>query len=128
MSDPALDPIAPDAWMRAVLANLPGASAAVKEEWGATRFLVADKMFGLLGTDGGGNRVLTLKGLPANNAVLRAQHPGITPGYYMNKTHWVSLRLGDDAPPLALAEELLAESYRLVVAGLPKRLRDGLTA
>jgi len=54
-----------------------------------------------------------------------ARHQQVTPGYYMNKRHWITIDLADaTAPfPAGLVDELLEDSYQLVVAGLPARLR-----
>lgn len=112
--------------MPELLAELPGAETDIKEEWGSRRFLVGGKMFGMLGTDNRGRRVLTVKGDPGENEALRAQHPAVVPGYYMNKSHWNSLLLDDPELPEALAEELLAGSYQLVFSALPRRLRTEL--
>ncbi|MET8965121.1 MmcQ/YjbR family DNA-binding protein, partial [Streptomyces sp. NPDC004074] len=47
------------------------------------------------------------------------QYTGITPGYHMNKTHWITVD-GADTIDEKLVKELVTDSYRLVVAGLPK--------
>lgn len=37
----------------------------------------------------------------------------------MNKKHWITLSTGESLTP-RLVEDLVTDSYRLVVAGLPK--------
>ncbi|HJF13381.1 MAG TPA: MmcQ/YjbR family DNA-binding protein [Enteractinococcus helveticum] len=59
------------------------------------------------------------KAEPEDAAELRLQYPEITPGYYMNKRHWISLATGTSNHP-GLFQELLTDSYRLVVARLPR--------
>ena len=68
-----------------------------------------------------GDPILTVKAHPADAQSLREAHECITAGYHMNKRHWITLRPGDlDAQ---LVEDVVTESYLLVVEGLPRRLR-----
>lgn len=80
-------------------------------------YRVAGKMFALVGV-----RFVTLKAEPEESEALRAMYEWIQPGYHMNKRHWITVELDDRADP-AEVEDLVEESYRLVVAGLPKGLR-----
>jgi len=81
---------------------------------------VANKMFALVNVAGG--EIITLKATPEDVAALVAELSFVTPGYYMNKKHWITIDLsaGIDATEL---EELVHESYRLVFSSLPKRLQ-----
>ncbi|HEX2810210.1 MAG TPA: MmcQ/YjbR family DNA-binding protein [Kineosporiaceae bacterium] len=65
---------------------------------------------------------MSLKCDPDFAAALVREHPAITPGYHLNKRHWITLDLGGDLPD-ELAEDLLVDSYDLVVDGLPKSRR-----
>lgn len=68
---------------------------------------------------------LTVKLDPPTGHLARSTHSAVRPGYHMNKEHWNTILLDGSVQE----EELLAwidESYELVVAGLPKRLRDQL--
>ena len=65
---------------------------------------------------------ISLKCDPALAVQLRSAHPEITPGYHMDKRHWISLHPGGSLGP-DVVEELVTESYRLVVAGLPSAQR-----
>lgn len=84
-------------------------------------YKVAGKIFLFL-VDQRGEPIVTLKALPSDSIALREAHPDITPGYHMNKRHWISLRPGG---PLTADEvsELVTESYRLVVATLPRAMQ-----
>ena len=83
-------------------------------------FKVSGKVFMLL-TEITGEPIVILKAAPRDGESLREQHEEITPGYHMNKRHWITLRPGDlDAQ---LVEDVVTESYLLVVEGLPRRLR-----
>lgn len=66
-----------------------------------------------------GERIITLKALPSDSLALRDAHEDITAGYHMNKRHWITLHPGGTLTE-PMVEELVTESYRLVVAGLPK--------
>lgn len=84
-------------------------------------FKVGGKMFALVSLDdlpGGA----TLKCDPDAASGLRDSYTAIEPGYYMNKRHWITVEFGGDVPEALLAD-LVADSYDLVVAGLPTRLR-----
>ena len=63
---------------------------------------------------------ITLKSDPEDSIALRAQFPEITPGYHMNKKHWISVDL-DGALPRELVEELVYASYTLVRPRLQRR-------
>jgi predicted DNA-binding protein (MmcQ/YjbR family) len=101
--------------------ELPGAELThpFGAEWDV--FKVRDKVFMLL-TELAGESIVTLKAYPDDAVALRQQYGGITPGYHMNKKHWITVRPGP-AVDARLVDELVTESYRLVVAGLPKRQR-----
>lgn len=53
---------------------------------------------------------------------LRAEHPGITPGWHMSKTHWNSV-LVDGSIDRKLLKELIKHSYELIVKSLTKKAR-----
>jgi predicted DNA-binding protein (MmcQ/YjbR family) len=56
---------------------------------------------------------------PEESLALQAEYPQITPGYHLNKKHWVTIVL-DDAVPDALVEELIRGSHALVRPKLPR--------
>jgi len=51
--------------------------------------------------------------------------PGISPAPYLARYHWVMLE-GPQVVPAASLVDLLRESYQLVLAKLPKKIRDDL--
>ena len=83
-------------------------------------YKVHGKVFMLM-TDMPGRPVVILKADPNDAVILRQQHPDITAGYHMNKTHWITAAGGPSLDE-TLVRELVAESYRLVAAKLPKSL------
>ncbi|SPT53070.1 Uncharacterized protein conserved in bacteria [Actinomyces bovis] len=81
-------------------------------------YKVRGKIFALL-TNSRGPQMLNLKVDPEDGEVLRRQYTFITPGYHMNKRHWVTVKPGEGLDA-ALVRELLTISYLLVVEGLPR--------
>lgn len=81
-------------------------------------FKVHGKVFMLM-TEVPGRPVVILKAEPGEAHVLREQNSHITPGYHMNKKHWITIE-GGDGVDKKLVEELVTDSYRLVVSRLPK--------
>jgi predicted DNA-binding protein (MmcQ/YjbR family) len=65
---------------------------------------------------------MSVKCDPELARALVAEHSAITPGYHLNKRHWISITLAADLPP-GLAEDLLVDSYDLVVDSLPRARR-----
>lgn len=62
---------------------------------------------------------VSLKCDPEVAVALRATHPGIMPGYHLNKRHWNTVTVDDALPPGLLAE-MIEDSWDLVVDTLPK--------
>ena len=69
-----------------------------------------------------GKRIVNLKADPEEARALCESFESITPGYHMNKKHWISVMAGPGISA-ELVRELVTESYLLVVAGLPKYRR-----
>lgn len=81
-------------------------------------FKVVGKMFAALSPEGRAR--ITLKADPEDAKALVSTFAEVTPGYHMNKKHWVSVDLpSTEAPTL----ELIRDSYDLVVATLPRAKR-----
>ncbi|MFI0349994.1 MmcQ/YjbR family DNA-binding protein [Actinomadura sp. 9N407] len=87
--------------------------------WEAAK--VVDKWFMLL-TEVPGRPVVILKARPDDARTLCEAYADITPGYHMNKRHWITLAPGDSIDKM-LVKDLVTESYRLVVGNLPKSRR-----
>ena len=86
-------------------------------------FKVQGKMFAL--TDVDKFEFINLKCDPDRAIELREGNPGITPGYHMNKHQWNSVST-DGSVTDPLIQELIDHSYDLIVASLPKKLRESL--
>jgi predicted DNA-binding protein (MmcQ/YjbR family) len=81
-------------------------------------FKVRGKVFMLM-TEVPGRPVVILKADPGEALALREQNSHITPGYHLNKKHWITLE-GGEGMDKELVRELVTDSYRLVVAHLPE--------
>lgn len=88
-------------------------------------FRVGGKIFALMDVDTFVS--VNLKCDPERAVELRERHPGITPGYHMNKMHWNTV-LTDGSVPHRLLLELARHSYELVRASLPLKTRRQLEA
>jgi predicted DNA-binding protein (MmcQ/YjbR family) len=83
---------------------------------------VGGKMFALLSLTDTPVQ-LSLKCEPTRGEGLRDMYPAIRPGYHLNKRHWITLTLDGTLEP-ALVRQLIDDSYRLVLAGLPRAERE----
>ncbi len=84
-------------------------------------FKVKGKMFAL--TDIDLFESINLKCDPEEAVALRERYEGITPGYHMNKRHWITVKT-DGSVPVKLIYELTEKSYKLVVGNLPRKVRE----
>lgn len=72
-----------------------------------------------------GRALVNLKAAPEAALLHQAIYPGITPGYHINKKHWISVHAGVDITP-DLLESLINDSWHRVVDKLPARERQRL--
>lgn len=86
-------------------------------------FYVMGKMFCL--TDIDAFDLINVKCDPERAIDLRERYPAVIPGYHMNKKHWNSLMM-DGTLSESLIKQWVKDSYDLVVASLPKKIRDTL--
>lgn len=82
-------------------------------------FKVGGKIF-MLFTEHHCRPVVNLKSDPQKSLVNQQIYPSIAPGYHMNKKHWISVYAGEDIT-VSLLNDLINDSWNLVVDGLPKR-------
>lgn len=68
---------------------------------------------------------INLKVDPEVNAELCERYLAVTPGYHMNKKHWMTVRL-DGTLPDRLVLQWVDNSYQLVTARLNKRDKSRL--
>lgn len=84
-------------------------------------YKVRDRIF-MLVTELAGSAIVTLKADPDDARALREDHEEITPGYHMNKRHWVTVSPGPSLDE-DLVLELVTDSYLRVVEKLPRTKR-----
>lgn len=102
-------------------ANLPSAALTHPFGFETAVYKVRGKVFALVPlTDE--RPSITLKIDPEDGIVLVRDHAEIIPGYHMNKRHWITVALDGDLTA-ELVTDLIEESYRLVVATLPRARR-----
>jgi len=103
--------------LRALCLGFPGAVEEFPFGEPTSVFKVGGKMFALSRL-GGRPLQASVKCDPDLGAQLRATYEAIVPGYHLNKRHWLTITVAE--VPDALVRELVAGSYELVVAALPR--------
>jgi predicted DNA-binding protein (MmcQ/YjbR family) len=66
---------------------------------------------------------VSLKCDPEDSIALREEYTEITPGYHLNKRHWITIVL-DGAVPDELVENLIRGSHALVRPKVPRARRE----
>ena len=84
-------------------------------------YKVGEKVF-LIVTEDPAEQIITVKVEPDHGRALVRSFATITPGRYLAKRHWISIGAGDGITG-ALVEDLVAHSYELVVAHMPRHER-----
>jgi predicted DNA-binding protein (MmcQ/YjbR family) len=96
--------------------SMPGAVEEFPFSPGTSVFKVAGKVFALSRLTDAPLKV-SLKCEPLLGESLRASYEAIVPGYHLNKKHWLTITLGEDAGDHMIMD-LVQDSYDLVK---PKR-------
>ena len=91
---------------------------------GVSVFKVAGKMFALSALERTPLEV-SVKCEPLLAIDLRRSYPAIRAGYHLNKRHWNTITI-DGRLADGLVRDMIEDSYDLVVAGLPRRMREQL--
>lgn len=86
-------------------------------------FKVGNKMFALAGINE--FTYINLKCDPERAIELRETFNAVKPGYHMSKVHWNSVYVNMDLND-RLIYEMIDDSYNLIVASLPKKVRNEL--
>lgn len=87
-------------------------------------FKVGGKMFALSRLAQSPLQV-SLKCEPLLAQQLREAHPAVLPGYHLNKRHWNTV-IVDGTLPQQMIEDMIEDSYDLVVSQLPESGRRAL--
>lgn len=108
-------------WIDEYLLSKRAVTKDLQPEWHWIRYKIGDRMFAAIPLDDNDAPVyISVKLDPIEGSMLREQYPDIIPGYYMDKRCWNSI-LPDGDVPEALVRSMLDRSYRLVLAGFPKK-------
>lgn len=83
---------------------------------------VQGKMFALIPLDNPETQI-ALKCDPERAIQLREEYEAIVPAWHFNKKYWNTVKIHPSVSRDLLCE-LIRHSYDLVVAGLPKKLRE----
>ncbi len=109
--------------LRSYCLSLPEAEEGLPFGGDTLVFSVRGKMFCATGIDD--FEFINVKCDPEKAIDLRERYEDVVPGFHMNKRHWNSIRTGTLIPD-AQIQEWIRDSYRLVVAGMTKKQREGL--
>lgn len=100
-----------------------GVTKDFQAEWNWIRYKVDDKMFVAVCLDDNNKPVyITLKLNPIDGELFRNSYEDIIPGYYMNKTHWNSIKADGNVPD-NVVKDLLDKSYDEILKKLTKKKR-----
>ncbi|MFD2114284.1 MmcQ/YjbR family DNA-binding protein [Paenibacillus yanchengensis] len=99
-----------------------GAEVYFREDWQCHYFSLLGKCFGMMN-----NEVITLKGNPDENEMLRITYQDVVPGYYANKTHWNSIYLHTTELSSDEIKHFIDLSYALVYQKLTKKEKATIT-
>lgn len=110
--------------IRKQLLSLPGATEETPFGPDALVYKVSGKMYAILSQDQQYANV-SLKVDPLEGEAVRETWPAITPGYHLNKRHWITASV-DGSLPDDLIDDLIGDSYALVVKGLTRAAREAL--
>ncbi len=83
-------------------------------------FKVRGKIFALADTSA--FTTINVKVDPEAGSILREQYAAVSPGYHMNKKHWITVELDGSVPDSKL-KEWIVQSYTHVIAKLTRRER-----
>jgi predicted DNA-binding protein (MmcQ/YjbR family) len=87
-------------------------------------YKVGGKMFLLIDIES--PNAITLKSTPSKVDELTESCAWITPGFHMNKSHWVTIHLSHPQTDFSLVTSLISESYCLVFSGLSNKVKNVL--
>lgn len=108
-------------WIDDYLMNKKCVEKDFKVEWNWIRYMIDGKLFTAICLDDEQKPYyITLKLEPLEGELLRNQYEDIIPGFYMNKTHWNSIK-PDGQVPDDLLKDLLDKSYNLILKSLTKK-------
>jgi len=108
--------------LREYCLSKPATSAAFPFDETTLVLKVGDKIFALTALDSTVFSV-NLKCDPEKAIELRERYPAVIPGYHMSKKHWNTVIIDGSIPEKTIIS-WIDDSYNLVLASLPKKIRD----
>lgn len=87
-------------------------------------FKIGGKMFLLVDTEN--PSYITLKCSKDAQAELVESNLWISPGFHMNKSHWITVDVSSEWADQMTVRLLIKDSFGLVHAGLPKKVKEAL--
>ena len=110
-------------WIDEYLMSKKGVTKDFQADWKWIRYHIGGKMFAALCLDDDNKLYyITLKLEPLEGEFWRGQYEDIIPGYYMNKTHWNSVKADGNVPDDIL-KTLLDKAYQVTLGSLSKRIQ-----
>jgi predicted DNA-binding protein (MmcQ/YjbR family) len=104
---------------------LPGRVRGLPVRTESSVFKVEGKLFAISALDRSPLNV-SLKCEPELAEELRSGYPDtVLPGYHLNKRHWNTV-MCDGALPNTLVRDMVEDSYDLIVAAMPRAVRERL--
>lgn len=114
-------------WIDEYLLKKPGVTKDLQKDWNWIRYQIGGKMFAAICLDDYDKPYyITLKLEPVEGDFWRQKYEDIIPGYYMNKTHWNSVKAEGNVPDEVLMD-LLDKAYSIVLGSLSKKMQRELT-
>ncbi len=98
-----------------------GSEVVYRHDWECYYFSLLGKCFGMLNDD-----IITLKGEPDQNVMLRETYIDVQPGYYTNKIHWNTIPLTTKQITTEQLKHFIDTSYELVKQKLTKKEKEQL--
>ena len=109
-------------WLEEYLLSKTGVESDFKVEWEWTRFMIRGKMFCAFCADNTESPLITVKCEPDFNFMLRNTYSDIIGGYYMNKTHWNSIKVDGNIPD-DIVKQMCDRGYNLIFNSFSKKIR-----
>lgn len=111
-------------WIDKYLLKKNGTQKDLQPEWNWIRYKLCDKMYAAICLGDDNMPVyITLKLEAPEGEFMREQYEDIIPGYYMNKTHWNSVRADGNVPDEVL-KTMLDKSYELILHSFSKKKQN----
>ena len=88
-------------------------------------FKVGGKIFAIVALGAEPPLRISLKCDPELVPALRVAYSAINPGYHLNKRHWNTV-LCDGSLPDEMVRDMVEDSYDLIVAAMPRAVRERL--